>query len=124
MKTILFIAGGGAIGAVMRYGASLGVYSLFGRGFPYGTLFVNVTGSLLMGVLSIVLLERFNVGPEWRAAILVGLLGSFTTFSTFSLETLNLLEQGDMMRAMANIAFSIIVCLAAVWVGVSIGRQL
>ena len=124
MKMILFIAGGGAIGAVMRYGASLGVYSLFGRGFPYGTLFVNVTGSLLMGVLSIVLLERFNVGPEWRAAILVGLLGSFTTFSTFSLETLNLLEQGDMMRAMANIAFSIIVCLAAVWVGVSIGRQL
>ncbi|MDH5387703.1 MAG: fluoride efflux transporter CrcB [Gammaproteobacteria bacterium] len=124
MKMILFIAGGGAIGAVMRYGASLGAYSLFGRGFPYGTLFVNVTGSLLMGVLSIILLERFSVGPEWRAAILVGLLGSFTTFSTFSLETLSLLEQGDMMRAMVNIASSIIVCLAAVWLGVGIGRQL
>jgi len=108
----------------MRYGASLGVYSLLGRGFPYGTLFVNVSGSLLMGVLSIVMLERFDVGTEWRAAILVGLLGSFTTFSTFSLETLNLLEQGDVMRAMANIAFSVIVCLAAVWMGVSIGRQL
>ena len=124
MKTILFIAFGGAIGAVLRYGASLGVYGLLGRGFPYGTLFVNVTGSLLMGVLSILMLERFNVGPEWRAAILVGLLGSFTTFSTFSMETLNLLEQGDMMRAMANIAFSVIVCLAAVWLGVNIGRQL
>lgn len=124
MKTILFIACGGAIGAVLRYGASLGVYGLLGRGFPYGTLFVNVTGSLLMGVLSILMLERFNVGPEWRAAILVGLLGSFTTFSTFSMETLNLLEQGDMMRAMANIAFSVIVCLAAVWLGVNIGRQL
>ena len=124
MKTILFIACGGAIGAVLRYGASLGVYGLLGRGFPYGTLFVNVTGSLLMGVLSILMLERFNVGPEWRAAILVGLLGSFTTFSTFSMETLNLLEQGDMMRAMANIAFSVIVCLAAVWLGVSLGRQL
>lgn len=108
----------------MRYGASLGVYSLLGRGFPYGTLFVNVSGSLLMGVLSIVMLERFNVGPEWRAAILVGLLGSFTTFSTFSLETLNLLEQGDVMRAMANIALSVIVCLAAVWLGMIIGRQL
>ena len=108
----------------MRYGASLGVYSLLGRGFPYGTLFVNVTGSLLMGVLSIVMLERFNVGPEWRAAILVGLLGSFTTFSTFSLETLNLLEQGDVMRAMVNIALSVIVCLAAVWLGIIIGRQL
>ena len=124
MKMILFIACGGAIGAVLRYGASLGVYGLLGRGFPYGTLFVNVTGSLLMGVLSILMLERFNVGPEWRAAILVGLLGSFTTFSTFSMETLNLLEQGDMMRAMANIAFSVIVCLAAVWLGVSLGRQL
>lgn len=124
MKTLLFIAGGGAIGAVLRYGTSLGVYSLLGRGFPYGTLFVNVTGSLLMGVLSIVLLERFNVGPEWRAAVLVGLLGSFTTFSTFSFETLNLLEQGDILRAMLNMALSVIVCLAAVWIGISVGRQL
>lgn len=121
---ILFIACGGALGAVMRYGASLGVYSLFGRGFPYGTLFVNVSGSLLMGLLSIMMLERFNIGPEWRAAILVGLLGSFTTFSTFSIETLNLMEQGDMTRAFANIALSVIVCLAAVWIGISLGRQL
>ncbi|MDH5611764.1 MAG: fluoride efflux transporter CrcB [Gammaproteobacteria bacterium] len=124
MKMLLFIAAGGAIGAVLRYGASLGVYSLLGRGFPYGTLFVNVTGSLLMGLLSIIMLERFNVGPEWRAAILVGLLGSFTTFSTFSIETLNLLEQGDVIRAMANITISVIVCLAAVWMGISLGRQL
>ena len=124
MKTILFIACGGAIGAIFRYGASLGVYSLLGRGFPYGTLFVNVTGSLLMGMLSILMIERFNVGPEWRAAILVGLLGSFTTFSTFSLETLNLLEQGDVMRAVANMALSVVVCLAAVWLGISLGRQL
>jgi CrcB protein len=124
MKMILFIAFGGAVGAVLRYGASLGVYSLMGRGFPYGTLFVNVTGSLLMGLLSIMMLERFNVGPEWRAAILVGLLGSFTTFSTFSIETLNLMEQGDMTRAFANIALSVIVCLAAVWIGIGLGRQL
>ena len=124
MKMLLFIAGGGAFGAVMRYGASLGVYSFFGRGFPYGTLFVNVTGSLLMGVLSVLMLERFNVGPEWRAAILVGLLGSFTTFSTFSIETLNLLEQGEMIKASANIVLSVVVCLAAVWLGINLGRQL
>lgn len=124
MKTILFIACGGAIGAVLRYGASLGVYSLLGRGFPYGTLFVNVTGSLLMGLLSILMLERLNVGPEWRAAVLVGVLGAFTTFSTFSMETLNLMEQGDMMRAMLNIVVSVVVCLAAVWLGVNLGRQL
>lgn len=109
---------------MLRYGASLGMYSLLGRGFPYGTLFVNVTGSLLMGLLSIMMLERFNIGPEWRAGILVGLLGSFTTFSTFSIETLNLLEQGDMLRAFSNIALSVIVCLAAVWLGISLGRQL
>jgi len=124
IKTLMFIAGGGAIGALSRYGASLGVYSIFGRGFPYGTLFVNVAGSFLMGMLSIMLLERFNLGPEWRAAILVGFLGSFTTFSTFSIETLNLLEQGDFNRALLNISVSLVLCIAAVWFGVSIGRQL
>jgi len=124
LKALIFIAMGGAIGAVLRYGASLGVYSLMGRGFPYGTLFVNVTGSLLMGLLGVMMLERFNIGPEWRAAVLVGVLGSFTTFSTFSIETLNLLEQGDVMRAVTNIVLSVLVCLVAVWFGVLIGRQI
>jgi CrcB protein len=124
IKTLMFIAGGGAVGALSRYGASLGIYSLFGRGFPYGTLFVNVAGSFLMGILSIMLLQRFNLGPEWRAAILVGFLGSFTTFSTFSIETLNLLEQGDINRAFWNISISLVLCIAAVWFGVNIGRQL
>lgn len=119
----MFIAIGGALGAVLRYGASVSVYALLGRGFPYGTLFVNVSGSLLMGLLSVLMLERFNIGPEWRAAVLVGVLGSFTTFSTFSIETLNLLEQGDWLRAMSNIVLSVLVCLAAVWLGVLIGRQ-
>jgi fluoride exporter len=124
LKLLIFIAMGGAVGAVLRYGASLGVYSLAGRGFPYGTLFVNVTGSLLMGLLGVMMLERFNTGPEWRAAVLVGMLGSFTTFSTFSIETLNLLEQGDVMRAVTNIVLSVLVCLVAVWSGVLIGRQI
>ena len=124
MKALVLIAIGGAFGAVFRYGASLGVYSLLGRGFPYGTLFVNVSGSLLMGLLSVLFLERYNIAPEWRAAILVGLLGSFTTFSTFSMETLALLEQGDISRASLNIVLSVVVCLLAVWAGVIIGRQL
>ncbi len=124
MKSLIFIATGGAIGAVLRYYSSVGVYLLLGKGFPYGTLFVNVSGSLLMGLLSVLMLERFNIGPEWRAAVLVGVLGSFTTFSTFSIETLNLLEQGDMMRAITNIVLSVLVCLAAVWFGVLIGRQI
>ena len=124
MKALIFIAIGGAVGAVLRYGASLGVHAVLGRGFPYGTLFVNVSGSLLMGILSVLMLERFDIGPEWRAAVLVGVLGSFTTFSTFSIETLNLLEQGDLMRAMSNIVLSVLVCLVAVWFGVLIGRQI
>jgi len=124
LKALVFIAFGGAFGAVLRYGTSLGVYSLLGRGFPYGTLFVNVCGSLLMGILSVVMLERYDIGPEWRAAVLVGVLGSFTTFSTFSIETLNLLEQGDVVRAATNIVLSVLVCLAAVWFGVLIGRQI
>ena len=124
MKTLLFIAVGGSIGAVLRYSASLGVASVMGRGFPYGTLFVNVVGSLLIGLLSVVLLDRFNVGPEWRAAIFVGVLGSFTTFSTFSLETLNLLEQGELVAATTNVLLSIVVCLVAVWFGVILGRQI
>ena len=124
LKTIVLIAVAGAFGAVSRYGTALGVYSIFGRGFPYGTLFVNVAGSFLMGILSIMLLDRFNMGPEWRAAILVGFLGSFTTFSTFSIETLNLLEQGDFSRALLNMVLSLSLCIMAVWFGVSIGRQL
>ncbi len=124
MKTLVFIAFGGAFGAVLRYGASSSVYALLGRGFPYGTLFVNVAGSLLIGVLSILMLERMSIGPEWRAAVLVGVLGSFTTFSTFSLETLNLLEQGEITTALLNMVASVLLCLMAVWLGVIIGRQL
>jgi CrcB protein len=124
LKTLVFIAVGGAFGAVSRYATSLGVYSLLGRNFPYGTLFVNVAGSFLMGVLSIMLLERFNLGPEWRAAILVGFLGSYTTFSTFSIETLNLLELGDINRAVLNMGLSLTLCLLAVWFGINVGRQL
>jgi CrcB protein len=92
--------------------------------FPYGTLAVNVLGSLLMGLLYVLFLERMTVGPEVRAAILIGLLGAFTTFSTFSMETLNLLEQADYMKAGMNVVVSVVACMMAVWMGVVIGREL
>ena len=92
MTQLLAVAAGGALGALLRYGMSLGVHGLLGRGFPYGTLTVNVTGSLAMGVLYVLLLERSALGPEWRLALLVGLLGSFTTFSSFAIETLVLVD--------------------------------
>jgi len=124
VQQILAIAGGGALGAVLRFGMSNVVYRMLGRDFPYGTLAVNVLGSLLMGFLFVVLLERIVVSAEWRAALLVGLLGAFTTFSTFSFETLALFEGGEPVKAITNIALSVFLCLAATWLGLSLGRQL
>ena len=124
MQQILAIAGGGALGAVLRFGMSNAVYRLLGREFPYGTLAVNVLGSLLMGFLFVMLVERLAMSAEWRAALLVGLLGAFTTFSTFSFETLALFESGEPVKAITNIALSVFLCLAATWLGLSLGRQL
>jgi len=124
LKTLAFIAAGGALGAMMRFLSQATVYELVGKTFPYGTLFVNVTGSFLMGLLSIFLVEKFNLGAEWHLAILVGVLGSFTTFSTFSIETLVLFEQGDMLKAMTNILLSVVLCVAAVWMGAFLAKQL
>lgn len=124
MNSLLAIAVGGAGGAVLRYGCSQGVHVLLGRGFPYGTLAVNVFGSLLMGFLFVLLSEREFVAAEWRALLLIGVLGSFTTFSTFSIETLNLVEQGELIKAGVNIIFSVALCLIGCWMGILLGRQL
>jgi len=124
MNQVLAIAGGGAAGALLRYWVSNGVYLLAGRDFPYGTLVVNVLGSLLMGFLYIWLLERIPAGAAMRAFVVIGLLGAFTTFSTFSMETLILMEAGQMGRAMLNILISVILCIGAAALGVTLARQL
>jgi len=124
MTQLLAIAAGGAIGAVLRYWTSVSVHGRLGAAFPYGTLTVNVIGSLLMGFLYIWLIERMTVGPVLRAFLMIGLLGAFTTFSTFSVETLNLLESGQVTRALANVMISVIVCITAAALGVLAARQL
>ena len=124
MTQLIYIAIGGAIGAVLRFTLSNGVYAWLGRGFPWGTLVVNVFGSLLMGLLYVFFVERMSVSVEMRSLILVGLLGAFTTFSTFSIETLNLIESGDLIPAGINMFVSVFCCVAACWLGLMLGRQL
>jgi len=121
---LVAIAAGGALGAVARYLVSTGVHRLLGRDFPYGTLTVNVLGSLVMGYLLVQFTERLALGPEARALWMIGFLGAFTTFSTFSVETLNLLEEGEAVRALLNILLNLVLCLGAAWAGITLGRQL
>jgi len=124
MTQMLAIAAGGAIGALLRYWTSTAVHSRLGMAFPYGTLVVNVLGSLLMGFLYVWLIDRMAAGPALRAFLLIGVLGAFTTFSTFSLETLNLMEAGHPGKALANVLISVIVCVTAAGLGVLAARQL
>jgi CrcB protein len=120
---LLLIAAGGAVGAVLRYLVAGAVQGRVARAFPLGTLSVNVLGSVLMGLLFVILVERSALGPEWRAALLVGLLGAFTTFSTFSMETLTLIVEGRLLSAGLNIVLSVSLCIGAAWLGVAVGRQ-
>ena len=123
MNQILLIGLGGALGAISRYGLSSLVYGITGLEFPWGTLLVNILGSLFMGLLSVWLIERI-ASSELRALLIVGFLGALTTFSTFSIETLALLEEGAIARAFANVLASVIVCVAAAWAGVLIARSI
>lgn len=125
MNQLVIIAIGGAFGAIVRFLVSTGIYQWLGRGFPYGTLIVNVVGSFLMGLLAEALIsQRVTISLDYRAAVLVGFMGAFTTFSTFSLETFYLLEQGQLSKAGLNVAISVGSCLIAVWLGLVLARGL
>lgn len=120
---LLIVMCGGAIGAGLRYLSTIGFTRLLGKDFPYGTLFVNVSGSLLIGLLSGLFMSKGNLNEEWRLLLVTGVLGAFTTFSAFSLETFTLFDQGDIARALLNVFFNVILCLVAVWAGMMIARQ-
>lgn len=118
------IAVGGAAGALGRWLMSSAVYRWLGRDFPWGTLAVNVAGSFVMGLLAALLVERLALGPAWRAGLLIGFLGAFTTFSTFALETVELLEEGMGLRALGNVVASVALCVLAVIAGMQLARHI
>jgi CrcB protein len=120
---VLSIAAGGAIGSVLRHFAGVGALAFFGTAFPYGTLFVNVAGSFVMGVIVALFAHLGNPSQEMRAFLTVGLLGGFTTFSSFSLDAATLYERGQVGMAGLYIALSLILSLAAIFAGLFIVRS-
>jgi len=124
LAQIVVIMFGGAFGAAARFMLSTKITEKYGSTFPYGTLSVNVIGSFLMGLLAMILVERLALDPLLRLGIFVGFLGAFTTFSTFSMDTLSLFEQGHHLRAITNMFVSVLFSVLAVWLGVFIGKAL
>lgn len=124
LSKVLTVALGGALGASLRYLAAATTHSLLGHAFPYGTLLVNVLGSLLIGYLVVLLPDTGSPASMLRLLLITGLLGGFTTYSAFSIETLTLLQEGQLMKAGMNITLTLFSCLLAVWVGYLVARTL
>jgi CrcB protein len=121
---ILLIALGGAAGTLARYGVSVGCARLADRwSFPVGTVAVNLLGCFLIGLLNGVFLDRESVRPEVRAALIVGFLGGFTTFSSYAWETAGLLERREALRVVANLLVSNVAGVLLVVLGYAIGRR-
>jgi len=124
MSIYFAIALGGSLGAVSCYWVSTSTYSWLGSNFPYGTLMVNLTGSLVMGFLTVVLVQRFDVSDQVRLGLIVGFLGSFTTFSAFSMDTIHWIENGAVLKALAYVLVSVIACVLGAWAGLISAKQL
>jgi CrcB protein len=119
VSTYLWIALGGALGSVARYGGSSLIATLFGQTFPLGTLVINITGSFVIGLFATLAGPdgRVMVSGDVRQFVTIGLCGGYTTFSSFSYQTLTLAQDGQYMRAGLNVVASVVLCLVAVWLG-------
>jgi len=123
-KQLIAVALGGAAGAVLRWLMASGVQKLAGGAFPWGTFAVNALGSLVLGFLFVWLIERSTLSELARLAITVGFLGAFTTFSTYSFESIRLLQEGALALALGNIIGQVVVCLLLTWLGIQLARVL
>jgi fluoride exporter len=121
---VLLVALGGSIGAVARYGLAGLVQRFTTPYFPFGTFVVNIVGCLVFGILAGVAEQRSALGPQARAFLLIGILGGFTTFSSFSFETFQLLRDAEFIRASLNALGQVVVGLGAMWVGFVLARLL
>ena len=122
MLKLLLIGIGSFVGGVARFGMVDWVQRMAGPGFPYGTLAVNVLGCTLIGLGATLAEQRVLFSPEIRGMLFIGALGSFTTFSSFSYETLQLAQTGDYLPAVANVLLSVVLSLLAVWLGSILGK--
>jgi CrcB protein len=122
--TLAWIAVGGAAGAVSRYLLQGWVDELAGARFPWGTFVINISGSFALGVLFALAVDRAILSPEVRVPLMVGFISAYTTFSTLMLESWRLVEEGDLLFAVANLAGSVLVGMIAVVAGLAIGRSL
>ncbi|WP_192483727.1 MULTISPECIES: fluoride efflux transporter CrcB [Cysteiniphilum] len=121
MLTLLLVGLGGGLGSISRFGLSEFIYKVFGKSFPHGILIVNILGCLIIGALAAFfqkerLLEHF-LTPHFRALLITGFLGGFTTFSSFSLDALTLLQKGEWSKAIIYIMLSVLISMIAVFVG-------
>lgn len=119
MLTYFWIAIGSALGGMARFAVSRGFAAWIGETFPWGTMTVNVTGSFVIGFLATVSGPdgRLLIAPDVRQFLLVGFCGGYTTFSSFSLQTLALMREGDLLESGVNVVLSVVLCLVAVWLG-------
>jgi CrcB protein len=126
MLNSLMVAAGGAIGSVMRYWLSGFVARVWGETFPWGTIIVNVSGCFVIGLFFTATGPegRLLIPPMWRQFFMLGICGGYTTFSSFSLQTLNLANDGEWLRAAANVLLSVALCLVAVWIGHMLALQI
>tara|TARA_R110000787_G_scaffold1497_13_gene6536 strand:- start:19619 stop:19999 length:381 start_codon:yes stop_codon:yes gene_type:complete len=122
MNMFLSVAIGGALGACARYGVAQVMLRQLGPGYPYGTLFVNIVGSFLMGVLIELIALRWSPSPELRVLLVTGFLGGFTTFSAFSLDVALMVEKGEMLSAAGYILLSVILSIAGLFAGLHLMR--
>lgn len=122
MNHLVLIAIGGAAGALCRHGM-VNLINVFSKGhFPFATLTVNLLGSFFIGIMYVLITERLSLHPDWRHITMVGFLGAFTTFSTFSLETVNLLHNGQLLTAALYTVSSVVICVLAVWCAIHLAR--